>query len=81
MNTSLGTSVGLLTTCKLLVANALLGVLLARTVAGQTASTRSQVINHYHRAEAALARGDTNIAVAEFKAILAIEPSNVPGLG
>jgi Predicted N-acetylglucosaminyl transferase len=46
----------------------------------QTRSTRLQVVDHFHRAEAALRRGDTDTAATEFRAILSIEPSNVPAL-
>lgn len=64
----------------LLVANTVLCLLLGMSMEAQTTSTRSQVVDHFHRAEAALRRGDADTAATEFRVILSIEPSNVPAL-
>ena len=80
MNISPSSSFRVPKNCALLVAKTMLCLLVGMSMEAQTASTHSQVVDHYHSAEAALRRGDTDRAAAEFRAILKIEPSNVSAL-
>ena len=55
----------------------LVSVLFGMRADAQTAASHAEVAEHYHRAEVALARGDSDTASTEFAAILRIEPENV----
>ena len=65
------------TTKHLLLAAISVGLLLRIHAPAQTPSSHSEVVDHYHRAEIALARGDNDAAASEFAAILKVEPGNV----
>ena len=54
-------------------------LLLGSSVAAQTAVNHAQVLDHEHRAQAALAQGDTE-AMGEYRAILRLEPANTPAI-
>jgi tetratricopeptide (TPR) repeat protein len=57
------------------------GLLLSAVAAyAQTPSSRAQILEHYHRAEAALAKGDTETGAAEFRSILLLDPNNVSSI-